>query len=713
MDRAAIIKALSQYDPNFDELKINKAIDFAIHYHGSQKRESGELYYNHPLEVAEIIIKMRLDSNSVIAALLHDTIEDTDLTLEIIDANFGPEVAKLVDGLTKISKIEFIPDHKRQAENFSKLLLAMSEDLRVLLVKLADRLHNMRTIYSIKSDEKRKRIAIETMEIYAPLAERIGIQKIKVELQDICFKILQPEVRESIINRLENIVNNDDLLVNKIIEAISEIVDAKSHNWQVSGRRKTPYSIWMKMKQKNVGLEQLSDVMAFRITVDSLISCYQVLGLIHTHFKMVPESFQDFISVPKNNGYQSIHTVIIGPFQHKIEIQIRTKDMHEIAELGVAAHWRYKQNHHDVTDGMQYKWIRELLTILEQSSDPEDFLQNTKLAMDYDQVLCFTPKGNIIALPKGATIIDFAYAVHSNIGNKCIGAKVNGRIAPLKSIISNGDQIEIITAKNQVPSPAWESFVITGKARSEVRKFIRSQQKDQYIKLGRSLLEKAFKQASIINFETKLNDIYGFFKKKNTDELYYAIAENSITREEVIKHFLPKTSKIESAISKLISHKKKALTLNQETAVPIKGLISGMAMHMAGCCHPLPGDKIAGALHSGTGVTIHVSDCAMLKTYATTPEKIINVTWDTDVKQIPFVSRIKIVTPNEPFSLVTLSSEITKEKGSIRNFKVINKNEDFIETIFDIETYSVAHIEKIIQSLKMQRIIQHIERYKS
>ncbi len=710
MDRQDILNSLKSYDPNFDGPKVNKAIDFAIHYHGSQTRESGDPYYHHPLEVAEIIIKMRLDSNSVITALLHDTVEDTELTLEEINDHFGSEVAKLVDGVTKLSKLEFLPDHLRQAENFRKLLLAMSEDIRVLLVKLADRLHNMRTIDDVKAPEKRARIALETMEIYAPLAERIGIQQIKSELQDICFRILQPEIRDSILSRLKAISKDETHVVDRIVNEIQGILNSAKVKAKVYGRQKTPYSIWMKMKQKNIGLDQLSDIIAFRIIVDNIPECYQALGTIHTEYKMVPESFQDFISTPKNNGYQSLHTVVIGPLQQKIEVQIRTKEMHEIAELGVAAHWRYKQKHHDAADGKQYRWIRELLAILEQASDPEDFLRNTKLAMYYDQVFCFSPQGKLIALPRGATPIDFAYAVHSDVGHHCVGAKVNSRIVPLRSVLNNGDQVEIVTSKNQFPSPAWEKFVVTGKARSEIRRFIRGQQKEQYTKLGKNILEKALKVANIKDTEKVLNNAISFFKKPTINDLFCAVGEGTLSREEVVKYLLPKKSTISSTIALLSFKKHKDKDTHQDNAVPIRGLIAGMAMHFAGCCHPIPGDEITGVIHTGSGVTVHTKDCEMLSNFATMPERLINLTWDSEKSNIPLVCRLKITATNEQGSLAALSSEIAKEKGNITNFKIINRSTEFFELIFDVEVYNIEHIDSIIRALKAKSNIHHAAR---
>lgn len=711
MNHQDVIDKYKSYGVKFDESMVRKAIEFAEKYHGSQQRASGEPYYYHPLQVGEIIAQMRLDSDSIVTAILHDTIEDTDLTIEDIEQHFSKEIAKLVDGVTKLTKIEFKAENVRQAENFRKLLLAMSDDIRVLLVKLADRLHNMRTINFIKNPEKRTRIAQETMEIYAPLAERIGVQQIKLELQDICFEVLNPEVRASILSRFEGIEAGNENFIEKIVEEIKTTISDKDTKAEVYGRRKTPFSTWMKMSQKNVGLDQLSDIVAFRIVVDSVENCYKVLGIIHSKYKMVPESFQDFISTPKNNGYQSLHTVVIGPLNQKVEIQIRTNEMHEIAELGVAAHWRYKQNYGDHADGNKYTWIRELINILDQNSAPDELLQNTKLAMYYDQVFCFTPKGNLIALPKGATTIDFAYMVHSDIGNSCIGAKVNGRIVPLKTNLMNGDQVEIITSKNQTTSPYWEKIVVTGKAKSEIRKVIKNQQYEQYVKLGSNILSKALKIAGIENENKALESACQFYNKTKRD-LYCAIGEGAITREEVINHVKPKKSRLISTLSLLKFTRKKA-EAKQDNRVPIKGLISGMAMHYAKCCHPLLGDSIVGVIHTGSGVTIHTSDCKMLGNFESRPDSIIDLTWDSNTSNIPFICRINLFLLNEPNSLTSATAEISRNGGNIVNIKIINRKMDYFEINFDVEVNSSEHMSKIINSLRVLKVIQKVERLRN
>lgn len=710
-ERQDIVNKLRSYDPDFPEALVNKAMDFAIKYHGDQKRDSGEMYFQHPLEVCRIVVDMKLDSASAITALLHDIVEDTELTIDDIEQNFGEEIAKLVDGVTKLTKIEFQPDHVRQAENFRKLFLAMSNDIRVLLVKLADRLHNMRTL-DFKSPEKRMRVALETMEIYGPLAERIGVQQMKLELQDLAFKFIHPQIRESILSRLNKLSKNGEKLVEDIVHEIEKTLETGNINAKVSGRQKTPYSIWMKMKQKNVSFEQLSDIIAFRIIVKTLPECYQALGLVHSTYKMVPENFQDFISTPKNNGYQSLHTVVVGPMQQRIEIQIRTEEMHEIAELGVAAHWRYKQKYDSASDGTQYRWVRELLGMLDQAKDPEEFLQHTKLAMYYDQVFCFTPKGTLIPLPKGASPIDFAYAVHSDVGCHCVGAKINGRMAPLRSILENGDQVEIITSKNQLPSPSWEKFVITGKAKLEIRRFIRSQQRSQYIKLGQAILEKSFK-AEAISYNTEmLEDIAHSLKRTSAEDLLFAVGEGSISREDVVRGAKPPESKISSTLSFFSFKKPKKVITDKEHAIPIHGLIPGMAVHFAGCCHALPGDQIVGVIHTGKGVTIHTSDCEMLNNFASTPDRILDLSWDSDSTNIPYICRLRVILTNEPGSLAIFTAEMAKNNVNITNLRVVSRNQDFFEFIFDVEVTGLDHLNTTISSLQTKEGVHSIERYK-
>src|SRR5882724_8112204 len=539
MRQFELVERVRTYDPGANEDALNRAYVFSMKAHGAQKRASGDPYFSHPVEVAGILALMKLDSASIVTGLLHDTVEDTVATLEDIERMFGPEITRLVDGVTKLSRIELQSDQTKQAENFRKLVLAMSEDIRVLLVKLADRLHNMQTLHYVKDEEKRRRIARETMDIYAPLAERIGMHRMKDDLEDLAFAELYPDARQSLKARLSFLREKGGDLVTRIIATLNETLKGGGlAGVAVSGREKSPYAIWRKMQRKNVGFEQLSDIMAFRITVDSVEECYHALGILHSSYPVVPGRFKDYISTPKPNNYRSLHTGVIGPERQRIEVQIRTREMHEVAEPGVAAHWSYKQAA-PKTEGKQYRWLRELLDILEHASGPEEFLEHTKLEMFQDQVFCFTPKGDLIALPRAATPVDFAYAVHSQIGDTCVGAKINGRLVPLRTQLVNGDQVEIVTSKAQTPSPTWERFVVTGKARARIRRFVRTQQREQYLDLGKAILQKAFRQDGHDFAEKPLENVLKSFGVASVDDLYAAVGEGVHTGREIVHAIFP------------------------------------------------------------------------------------------------------------------------------------------------------------------------------
>ncbi|MDA0901843.1 MAG: RelA/SpoT family protein, partial [Proteobacteria bacterium] len=523
-----LVNKIKKYHKNLDEELVLKAYKFAAKAHSTQIRSSGEPYFSHPVSVATILTEFKLDSISIITALLHDTVEDTEVTLKDIRDNFGDKVADLVDGVTKLTKIEALSANKKAAENFRKLVMATSKDIRVLLVKLADRLHNMRTIEFISSDAKRMRIANESLAIYAPLAARIGMYQIRDELQELSFAQINHEAEQYIRNKLNKNT------VKKIIKELKEKISKDVKDFEIYGREKKPYSIWMKMKNKNVGFHHLYDIMAFRIIVKDIPTCYQTLGIINSNYSMIPNTFEDYISTPKENGYQSIHSTVLGPDNRKIEVQIRTKDMHEVAELGVAAHWRYKQKEKD-SENEQYRWIRELISLFEHSSEPSEVLQNHKIQMHDDQVFCFTPTGDIFNLPIGSTIIDFAYAIHSEIGNKCVGAKVNGAISPLRKKLDNGDQIEIITDKNAKPSPIWLQFAFTSKAKAAIRHFIRHEKYNEYKMLGKAIINKLFAAEKLEINDDLLKETLNSFNKKNISDLYVSVAEGVVAREAVLK----------------------------------------------------------------------------------------------------------------------------------------------------------------------------------
>ncbi|MSO65931.1 MAG: bifunctional (p)ppGpp synthetase/guanosine-3',5'-bis(diphosphate) 3'-pyrophosphohydrolase [Alphaproteobacteria bacterium] len=713
-----LIERVRSYDPHADLDLINRAYVFSMKAHGVQRRASGDPYFSHPLEVAGIVTELKLDAATVATALLHDTVEDTIATLEQIEQQFGPEVAQLVDGVTKLSKLEVErgTEQARVAENFRKLLLAMSHDLRVLLVKLADRLHNMRTLQFIQDPAKRRRIALETNEIYAPLAERIGMHEVKDELEDLAFSELNREARESVLTRLQFLQAEGGDLIARITTKLGKTLNEGGVTASIAGRVKRPFSIWRKMQRKNVSFEELSDVMAFRIVVDSEDDCYRALGIVHRHYPMVPDRFKDYVSTPKPNRYRSLHTTVIGPERRRIEIQLRSAEMHEVAELGVAAHWQYKQGAGAV-DGAQYRWVRELLEILEHGANPEEFLEHSKLEMFQDQVFCFTPKGDLIALPRGATPVDFAYAVHTNVGDTCVGCKVNGRIAPLRTTLENGDQVEISRSKAQTPSPTWENFVITGKARSAIRRFMRNQRQIQYVDLGRAILGRAFDQAAHELNEKAIERAMTLFKLKDAEELFASIGEGVLSGKQVLGAVFPGEKEgrfagllapgfVRSAIARVRSGQ----TKGGDHAVPIKGLIPGMAVHMADCCHPLPGDRIVGIVTTGKGVTVHTIDCGALEAVQAAPERWLDVSWDVTPGTDVHVGRIKAVLANEPGALNALTAAIAKNMGNISNLRIENRTNDFFEFLVDIEVTDVKHLADIAAALRAEPQIHQVSR---
>ena len=705
-----LVEKVKSYDPGAAEDAINRAYVFAMKAHGFQKRASGDPYFSHPLEVAGILTEYKLDSASIITALLHDTIEDTPATLADIDSHFGSEVARLVDGVTKLTRIELQSDHAKQAENFRKLLLAMSEDIRVLLVKLADRLHNMRTLRHLGDSEKQRLIALETLDIYAPLSERMGMQAMKNELDDLAFAEINADARNSILARFEFLREQGGDLSSRIIEELQATLTGAGIQAAISGREKTAYSIWRKMQHKNVTFEQLSDIMAFRVVVDTVEDCYRTLGVIHGAYRMVPSRFKDYISMPKPNGYRSLHSGVIGPERQRIEVQIRTHEMHEVADIGVAAHWQYKQGIAK-TDGRQYRWLRELLDILDQTTGPEEFLEHTKLEMFQDQVFCFTPKGDLFNLPHSATPVDFAYAVHSEIGDACVGAKINGRIMPLRTQLNNGDQVEVITSKAQTPSPTWESFVVTGKARARIRRFIRAKGREQYLELGRAILERAFAEEGGTKSTKALKGVLKQFQVPSADDLAIEVGAGHLTGCDVVEAVYPALKKKRRTAKVVPLARARAKRDGKGDPVPIKGLIPGMALHLAICCHPLPGDRIVGIVITGRGVTIHTIDCETLTQYADMPDQWLDVSWEVNSELAEFhVGRIHVSCLNAPGSLGNLSTLIAKNEGNISNLKITNRSPDFFDIMLDIEVRDVRHLVNIIAALRATPVINSVER---
>src|SRR5918994_575004 len=637
-----LVERVQSYDPDADEDMLNRAYVFGLKKHGTQMRAPGDPYSSPPVEVPGTLAEIKLDTASIVTGLLHDTIEDTDATREEIARLFGESVARLVDGVTKLSRLEVQSESTKEAENLRKLVLAMSSDIRVLLVKLAERLHNMRTLHHIKDPARRRRIAHETMDLYAPLASRIGMEKVKRELEELAVAELNPDGRSSVLARQDYLRERGERLVPEIEAELIKTLKEGGLVAQISGREKTPYSIWRKMQNKNVSFEQLADIMAFRIIVAAVAQCYQALGLIHGSYQVIPGRFKDYISVPKPNGYRSLHTGVIGPLAQRIELQIRTEEMQDQAERGVAAHWIYKQGGPS-TDAPQYAWLRSLIEILDKAPNAEEFLEHTKLEMFHDQVFCFTPKGKLIALPKGATPIDFAYAVHSQVGDTCVGSKINGRMLPLRTQLSNGDQVDIVTSKAQTPSPTWERFVVTGKAKAAIRRFIRTRQREQYLQLGKSLLDKTFHEEGYEVTEKGLDGVRANFKQATTDDLIAAVG--------------------------------------------------------------------AGIVTTGKGVTIHTIDCSTLESFSESPERWIDVGWDSVSEGAAgiYTGRLKVTVANQPGSLSKLSTVIARHEGNISNLRIVNRSMDFFDMVIDVEVNDVKHLANITAALRATPAINAVE----
>eukprot|EP01037_Dinobryon_pediforme_P008868 gene8868-8957_t len=717
----ALVARVRAYDPKADLKLIERAVAVATEAHSQQRRDNGEPYIIHPLAVADILAGYRLDTASIATGLLHDVIEDTPVTLPQMSRQFGSEIAGLVDGVTKLTRLELQSDRTKQAENFRKLVLAMSKDIRVLLVKLADRLHNMRTLGAVVEAHRRQRIARETMEIYAPLAERIGMEAVKTELQTLSFAQLDPEAYDSIQARLNFLRGQGADVIEEVRQELARVCrDQGIEVVEVTGREKSPYSIWEKMQRRNVQFEQLSDIMAFRIVVPTREACYAALGAVHAAYPVIAGRFKDYISTPKANGYQSIHTGVTlrEPRNQKIEVQIRTAEMQDVADNGVAAHWVYKAPEEgDAPKELQtFRWVQDLLEILENST-PDEFLENTKLELYQDQVFCFTPKGQLIQLPRGATPIDFAYAVHSQVGDTCVGAKINGRLLPLRHELQNGDQVEIMTSRGGTPSPQWERFAVTGKARARIRRFVQQQQKQVHRDAGRAALAKAFRQDGVDGSEKVLEPALRVLKQASLEDLYIAVGNGNLGPKDVVLAAYPELRQAPRAPRMLPSLTTRT-TPGRTTGhhLPITGLVPGMAIQYAGCCHPLAGDRIVGIVATGKGVTIHTRDCPTLETFAATPERFIDVDWDASAftpqkgEADGHIGRISVVAHNENNALASVANAIAKQDGAVSNLKIVNRQADFFEMLVDVEVRDLRHLSHVIAGLRAASGIHSVER---
>ncbi|MGB6117452.1 MAG: bifunctional (p)ppGpp synthetase/guanosine-3',5'-bis(diphosphate) 3'-pyrophosphohydrolase [Mesorhizobium sp.] len=736
MRQYELVERVQRYKPDVNEALLNKAYVYAMQKHGHQRRASGDPYFSHPLEVAAILTDMHLDEATIAVALLHDTIEDTTATRAEIDEVFGPDIGKLVEGLTKLKRLDLVSKKAEQAENLRKLLLAISEDVRVLLVKLADRLHNMRTLHHVP-EAKRQRIAEETMDIYAPLAGRMGMQDMREELEGLAFRALNPEAYQAVTDRLDAFIDKSGDVIANIEQSLSQMFKDKAIDARVKSRSKKPWSVFRKMETKALSFEQLSDLIGFRVLVASIDDCYRALGAIHTTWQMVPGRFKDYISIPKQNDYQSLHTTIVGPSKQRVELQIRTKDMNRIAEYGVAAHAIYKDTGTSriSTETNAYSWLRRTIDMLSEGDSPEDFLENTKLELFQDQVFAFTPKGMLIALPRGATPIDFAYAVHTNIGDRCVGAKINGRVMPLMTELQNGDEVEIISSKTpQVPPVAWETIVVTGKARSAIRRATKIALRKQYSGLGVRILERSFERAGKKFSRDALAEVLPRLARKDIEDVLAAVGRGELASADVIRAVYPDArdikpepapknreegwSRLRNAAGMLFqvpgraSRKSKGESslIGPSSALPIRGVRGDLPVKFApeGA---VPGDRIVGILQPGQGITIYPIQSPSLTDFDDQPERWIDVRWDiSDERKERFPARIVVTALNAPGSLAEIAQLIAANDTNIQSLSMTRTAPDFTEMLFDLEVWDLKHLNNLLSQLKVNTAVSQARR---
>ena len=740
MRQYELVEKVAAYKHDVDEALLNRAYVYAMQKHGAQKRASGDPYFSHPLEVAAILTDMHLDEATVAVALLHDTIEDTDATRKEIDQLFGPKIGQLVEGLTKLKRLDLVSKKAAQAENLRKLLLAIADDIRVLLVKLADRLHNMRTLGHMATD-KRARIAQETMDIYAPLAGRMGMQDMREELEDLAFRHSNLEAYETITARLAELHDRHAERTSTIEHDLTTKLKENGIEAQVSGRQKKPYSVFSKMQRKALSLEQLSDIFGFRVIVASEEECYKTLGIVHRTWPMVPGRFKDYISTPKQNDYRSLHTTIVGPSRQRVELQIRTRRMHEIAEYGVAAHSLYKDaGPKDAAasgdsrlllskDSNAYGWLRRTIELLAVGDNAEEFLEHTKLELFQDQVFCFTPKQQLIALPRGATPIDFAYAVHTDVGDTCVGAKINGRIMPVMTELANGDEVEVIRSKGATPPQAWENIAVTGKARSAIRRSARSQIRRQYSGLGQQILTRTFTRAGKTFSREALKPLLAKVGHKDIDDALAAVGRGELNSSDVMKAVHPDYQ--DSRITRRSPRREEEGWFNLRTAagmvfrvpgrarakrkadraaIPIRGAGDDMPVHF-GPDGAVPGDRIVGIIEPGKGITIYPIQSPALTAFDEEPDRWVDVRWDIDESlHSRFPARISLSVVNEPGSLAEIAKTIAANDANIHNLSMVTTAPDFTTIVIELEVWDLQHLSQTLKQLRAKDCVSEVNR---
>ncbi len=713
-----LVDLVRAYDPDADEDVLNRAYIFAMKAHGGQTRQSGDPYFSHPLAVAAILTELRADPATVVTALLHDVVEDTEYTIADIETHFGAEIAQLVDGVTKLSQIELRDEASKQAENFRKFVVAMADDVRVLLVKLADRLHNMRTLHHIEKAEKRRRISLETMEIYAPLAGRIGVQRFREELEDIAFRELSPDAYATISKRLEELHKHSVSGVVELANVLREKLEKEGLKAQIYSREKRAYSIWRKMQQKNVSFDELADIYAFRVLVDNVQDCYRALGVIHANWRMIPSEFDDYISAPKPNNYRSIHTAVVGPpwrdgRRQRIEIQIRTFEMHETAERGVAAHWQYKDPDAngasvEIVGPKQYdpyETPRRLVEMFQGGEDPDEALQYAKLELFQDQVFCFTPKSRVIALPKGATALDFAYGVHTDVGDQCIGAKINGVQRPLRTALETGDVVEILRSEN-APVPAeWESIAVTGRARSAIRRRIKKMQYDEHLALGRSIAEGVFTGAHLQFSRKGVRAGLRKLGKKSVEDVLVSIGRGDLPVNELIEAVYPGASAASEGEIRPASLKE------FKPSVAIAGLTPGVSVRMARCCTPLPGERIVGIRGDDGGITVHTIHCEKLAKEDPPQSRWLDLKWrDNDADHLSAFARLIVTVQNGVGVLSEIAGIIARYGISIASMRLQNRSKEFIDIVMDVEVKDARQLAQALAGVRAAPTVLSAER---
>nr|WP_298930370.1 bifunctional (p)ppGpp synthetase/guanosine-3',5'-bis(diphosphate) 3'-pyrophosphohydrolase [uncultured Erythrobacter sp.] len=689
-----LVEKVLDYDPDADEALLNRAYVYTVQKHGSQKRASGDPYFSHPVEVAGLMTDLQLDQETIITALLHDTVEDTLATIEDIEANFGPEVARLVDGVTKLSKIEAMPEDERAAENLRKFLLAMSEDIRVLLVKLADRLHNMRTLHFIKKPEKRQRIARETMDIYAPLAERVGMYEYMREMQALAFEQLEPEAYTTITKRLEELRGQDGGQVDAIALKVKQALAEADLNVEVSGREKHPFSIWNKMSERHVSFEQVTDIMAFRVITENEADCYRAMGILHTTWQFLPGKFKDYISTPKNNGYRSLHTSLMYENSMRVEVQIRTREMHRRNEFGLAAHWAYKQS--GSADG-QVGWLRDLIEIVDASHDAEELLEHTRMAIYQDRIFAFTPKGALFQLPKGASAVDFAFAVHTDLGLACLGAKINGRHMPLRTPLENGDVIEIIKGGAAEPQLSWLSFVVTGKARAAIRRFVRQKERAEVATLGSKLFDEIANKVPARIGKKAIRLAIERLGLDGPEDLMFAVGAAKLSDREVMEALVPGcTADFEEDDD----------WSPRDRAISIKGMTPGVGFELAECCHPVPGDRIVGLRRKGETVLVHAINCLELINGVDTDW--LDLSWGK--RSHGAVGRLSVTIYDRPGTLAEMAGLFAQNKSNVTSLAQSQLDYPFVTYNIDAEVQDLSHLARILSALRASDAVAQAER---